>query len=47
MNDQLLHQLRSLKLPGSREHLEARMIEAKGNDLSYEEFLSIDLTPPK
>ncbi len=44
MNDQLLHQLRILKLPGIREHLEARMIEAKGNDPSYEEFLSMLLT---
>ena len=44
MNDQLLHQLRLLKLPGIREHLEARILEAKGNDLSYEEFLSMLLT---
>lgn len=44
MNDQLLHQLRALKLPGIREHLEARMLEAKSNDLSYEDFLSMLLT---
>lgn len=44
MNDQLLQQLRALKLPGIRDHLEARMIEATSNDLSYEEFLSMLLT---
>ena len=44
MNDQLLHQLRFQKLPGIREHLEARILNAKGNDLSYEEFLSMLLT---
>jgi DNA replication protein DnaC len=44
MNDQILLQLRSLKLPGIREHLEARVLEARGNDLSYEEFLSMLLT---
>lgn len=44
MNDQLLHHLRVLKLPGIREHLEARILEAKSNDLSYEEFLSMLLS---
>jgi DNA replication protein DnaC len=44
MNDQLLHQLRVLKLPGIREHLEARILEAKSNDLAYEEFLSMLLS---
>lgn len=41
MTDHLLHQLRVLKLPGMREHLEARIQEAERNDLSYGEFLSM------
>ena len=36
--------MRLLKLPGIREHLEARMVEARSNDLSYEEFLSMLLS---
>jgi len=44
MNDQIIHQLRVLKLPGMRENLEARLREADGNDLSYAEFLSMILT---
>jgi len=44
MNDQIIHQLRLLKLPGMRENLEARLREAEGNDLSYAEFLSMILT---
>ena len=44
MNDQIIHQLRVLKLPGTRENLEARLREAEGNDLSYAEFLSMILT---
>jgi len=41
MNDQILQQLRILKLPGFREHLEARLLEAEANNLSYEDFLSM------
>jgi len=41
MNDQIIQQLRALKLPGFREHLEARIIEAESNDLSYAEFLAM------
>jgi DNA replication protein DnaC len=44
MNDQILQQLRILKLPGFREHLEARIMEAEANNLSYAEFLAILLT---
>ncbi len=44
MSDDLLQQLRALKLPGIREHLQARMIEAEANNLSYNEFLSMLLT---
>lgn len=44
MNDQLLHQLRLLKLPGIREHLEARIMEAGANNLSHAEFLSMLMT---
>jgi DNA replication protein DnaC len=44
MSDQLLQQLRVLKLPGIREHLEQRMLEAQANNLSYGEFLSMLLT---
>jgi len=44
MNDQLIHQMRILKLPGMRENLEARLREAEANDLSYGEFLSMILT---
>jgi len=41
MNDQILQQLRVLKLPGFREHLQARLLEADANNLSYEDFLSM------
>jgi DNA replication protein DnaC len=44
MNNDLMHQLRALKLPGIREHLEARIVEAEANNLSYDEFLSMLLT---
>jgi DNA replication protein DnaC len=44
MSDQLIQQLRVLKLPGIREHLEQRMLEAQANNLSYGEFLSMLLT---
>jgi DNA replication protein DnaC len=44
MNDDTMHRLRVLKLPGIREHLDARLLEAQANDLSYEEFLSMLLT---
>lgn len=44
MNDQLLHQLRLLKLPGVREHFEARVMEAEANNLSHTEFLSMLMT---
>lgn len=44
MNDDVLHHLRVLKLPGIREHLDARLLEAQANDLAYEEFLSMLLT---
>jgi DNA replication protein DnaC len=44
MSDQLLQQLRLLKLPGIREHLDARVIEAEANSLSHREFLSMLLT---
>lgn len=44
MNNDLIQQLRALKLPGIREHLEARMMEAEANNLSYDEFLSMLLT---
>lgn len=44
MSDDLLQQLRALKLPGIREHLQARMMEAEANSLSYTEFLSMLLT---
>lgn len=44
MNDQILQQLRILKLPGFRDHLEARMMEAEANNLAYGEFLSMLLT---
>src|SRR5207302_6035943 len=37
-------QLRALKLPAIRERLEARIMEAESNDLSYSEFLSMLLT---
>jgi len=33
MKDQLLQQLRLLKLPGIREHLDARVMEAEANSL--------------
>jgi len=41
MNDQIVQQLRILKLPGFREHLQARLLEAEANNLSYEDFLSM------
>jgi DNA replication protein DnaC len=41
MNDQIIQQLRTLKLPGFREHLEARIMEAESNNLSYAEFLAM------
>jgi hypothetical protein len=41
MTDQLIQQLRILKLSGMREHLEGRIQEAERNDLSYGEFLSM------
>lgn len=44
MNDQLVHQLRVLKLSGIREHLEDRLSEAQRNDLGYDDFLSMTLT---
>lgn len=40
----ILQQLRALKLPGIREHLDSRMVEAEANNLSYGEFLSMLLT---
>ena len=43
-NADLMQQLRSLKLPGVREHLEHRIMEAESNNLSYNEFLSMLLT---
>lgn len=44
MNDQVIQQLRVLKLPGFREHLQARVMEAEANNLSYAEFLAMLLT---
>jgi len=44
MNDDLQRQLRILKLPGMREHLEGRIMEAEANNLSYGEFFSMLLT---
>jgi DNA replication protein DnaC len=44
MNEQIIQQLRTLKLPGFREHLEARIMEAESNNLSYAEFLAMLLT---
>ena len=44
MNDQILQQLRILKLPGIRENIEKRIMEAQANNLSYAEFLSMLLT---
>jgi len=44
MNDQIIQQLRILKLPGIREHLDQRLMEAHANTLSYAEFLSMLLT---
>ncbi len=44
MTDTLMHQLRTLKLPGIREHLDARLLEAEANNLAYSEFLSMLLT---
>jgi DNA replication protein DnaC len=41
MNEQVHQQLRQLKLPGFREHLEARIMEAESNNLSYGEFLAM------
>jgi DNA replication protein DnaC len=44
MNNDIMHQLRALKLPGIRERLEARVMEAESNSLSYNEFLTMLLT---
>jgi DNA replication protein DnaC len=44
MHTDLVHQLRALKLPGIREHLDARLLEANANNLSHQEFLSMLLT---
>jgi len=46
MNDhaQLVLQIRNLKLSGILDHLDARLLEAHQNDLTYEEFLSMLLT---
>jgi DNA replication protein DnaC len=44
MNDHVLQQLRTLKLPGFREHLDMRIMEAEANNLSYAEFLTMLLT---
>ena len=44
MSDQILQQLRMLKLPGMRENLQKRIMEAEANNLSYGEFLSMLLT---
>ncbi len=44
MNEQIIQQLRTLKLPGFREHLESRIMEAESNNLSYAEFLAMLLT---
>lgn len=44
MNDNILQQLRILKLPGIREHIDQRIMEAQANNLSYAEFLSMLLT---
>jgi DNA replication protein DnaC len=44
MNDNILQQLRMLKLPGIREHIDQRIMEAQANNLSYAEFLSMLLT---
>lgn len=44
MSDQILQQLRILKLPGIRENLQKRIMEAEANSLSYGEFLSMLLT---
>jgi len=40
----LSQQIRALKLSGILEHLDARLLEAEQNDLSYGEFLSMILT---
>lgn len=44
MNNDIMHQLRALKLPGIRERLEARLLEAESNSLSYNEFLTMLLS---
>jgi DNA replication protein DnaC len=44
MNDQVIQQLRTLKLPGFREHLDMRIMEAEANNLSYAEFLAMLLS---
>ena len=44
MNNDIMHQLRALKLPGIRERLEARVLEAESNSLSYNEFLTMLLS---
>jgi len=40
---ELTMQIRNLKLSGMLEHLDARLMEARNNDLSHAEFLSIIL----
>ena len=44
MSDQIIQQLRILKLPGMRDNLQKRIMEAEANSLSYGEFLSMLLT---
>jgi DNA replication protein DnaC len=44
MNNDIMHQLRALKLPGIRERLEVRLLEAESNSLSYNEFLTMLLS---
>jgi DNA replication protein DnaC len=44
MSEQILQQLRILKLPGIRENLSKRLMEAEANDLSYTDFLSMLLS---
>jgi DNA replication protein DnaC len=44
MNDHIVQQLRVLKLPGIRNHLDQRIMEAQANNLSFGEFLSMLLT---
>jgi len=44
MNNDIQRQLRMLKLPAIREHLDARIMEAEANNLSFSEFFSMLLT---